>query len=452
MKNLTVTFTRVLFFLTLGFLSSIAHADQFMLSLQDAENKALQTSETLKAAASDVQAAKELEGAGHAALFPQLSLKANYQYQTVVPSLSILPGSPAVALGSNYSYSVGPALSYTLWDSFSSLKSYQSLSKLTESHQENRNHAELQLLLALRLSYIRVQLALEELRLVNGSVQLARAQNQDIQNRIRAGAATRLDTVTSNRQVLSYELQFKQKQSDLSAALKDLLALIGNPSLKDISHPGPPDVEAVSLVLKLDPLTTTLTQLGKQVISPPTRMQPLVRVQELQAEAAEKAASSQTAKLLPTLQVLASSAVAYPNGPSLVQINQNSIGFGLSMPLFLGDPTCHLAAEKRSEAISARHRAEQVRIDLQRDYSKALEMLESLREQKKLAATDVIQSGEAAKLYYSSYKGGKSSLIDVQTANNEALQSKVGAARIDAQILNQLISLMALSGKEEIHD
>lgn len=63
-----------------------------------------------------------------------------------------------------------------------------------------------------------------------------------------------------------------------------------------------------------------------------------------------------------------------------------------------------------------------------------------------------MQSEEAAKLYYSSYKAGKNNLIDVQIANNQALQAKVGAARIDAQILNQLILLNALSGEQNTYE
>ena len=426
-------------------------AEPFELSLRDAENQALKTSETLKAAASDVDAATEQEEAGLALLWPRLSLQAGYQYQTAIPSLSLSPGSPAISFGSNYGYSVGPALNYTLWDTFSSLRAFRSISKLRSSRQQDRTTQELQLLLSLRSAYVRVQLALEELRLVNGSLDLARAQERDIQNRLHAGAATRLDEVISSRQVLGFELQFKQKQADLSSALKDLLAFVGNPPIKDLSHPGPPEIEEVSLVLKTDSLMTTLNELGKVEIRPPDDEQPQIRSQQLQAESADLAASSQTAKLFPTVQLSASAALAYPNGPQLVQINQNTIGLTLSMPLFLGDPTWHLAAEKRCEAESARHRAEQLKTNILRDFTKAQEMLNSLYEQKKLAIDDVSQSSEAAKLYYSSYKAGKNNLLDVQTANNQALQAKVAAARIDAQILNQLISLIALSGKGAKH-
>ena len=57
-------------------------------------------------------------------------------------------------------------------------------------------------------------------------------------------------------------------------------------------------------------------------------------------------------------------------------------------------------------------------------------------------------STEAARLYFQNYKAGKSQLIDVQTADNRALLSKINKTRIEAQILNQLNQLRAVSGRE----
>lgn len=111
-----------------------------------------------------------------------------------------------------------------------------------------------------------------------------------------------------------------------------------------------------------------------------------------------------------------------------------------------------LGCFKRREAQANKHRADQLQTNINRDFSKATEILASLYDQKKLAALDVLESQEAAKLYYGSYKAGKNNLIDVQTANYQAFQAKVGAVQIDAQILNQLILLNALSGEQNTHE
>lgn len=405
------------------------------LTLHEAEQETLKTSDQLKAAILDVEVIGEQEGAGFASMLPRISLQGNYTYLSTLPSLSITPGAPAYTFGSHNNYSVGPALSYTLWDTLSSLKSFQALSKLRESKQQDRVSTQIQLIFSVRAAYIRVQLALEELRLVNASLDLARAQQKDIQNRFKAGAATQLDQLTSSREVLGYQLQVQQKQAELSSASKNLLALVGKKE-----------------DLKLDSLEDTLTNLSRLQISTPTDAQPQIRSLQLLAESSEKSASAQTAKLFPTIQLAASSTLAYPNGPVMNQINQNMVGLVLSIPLYIGDPTWHLAASKRREAQANKHRAQQLKTNINRDFSKASEMLDSLYGQKKLSTQDVLQSEEAAKLYYSSYKAGKNNLIDVQIANNQALQAKVGAARIDAQILNQLILLNALSGEQNTYE
>jgi outer membrane protein TolC len=414
-------------FLVFLIFSSVAKAQ--LLSLRDAEQQALQSSERLKAAKLDSAAITSQESAGFSALLPRLSLQGNYTYLSTLPSLSVAPGAPAITFGDHNNYSIGPALHYTLWDSLSSWKSFQALKKLKEAREQDQASTKLQILFAVRSAYVRVQLALEEIRLVLGSLDLAHAQKRDILSRFKVGAATHLDKVISNRQVLGFELQLKQKQAELATYYQDLSALTGQIESKN-----------------LESLSTTLANLSLAKISAPTEEQPQIKSLRLMSEYSDKTAAAQTAKLFPTINLFASTTLAYPNGPVLKHINQNTIGLTLSLPLYLGDPTWHLAESKRREAQAAKHRALQLQTDIHRDYLKSSELLASLKEQQKLANLDVLQSEEAAKLYYSSYQAGRGNLTDVQNANNQALSSKVNAARIDAQILNQLITLMALSG------
>ena len=84
--------------------------------------------------------------------------------------------------------------------------------------------------------------------------------------------------------------------------------------------------------------------------------------------------------------------------------------------------------------------------DLRRDFDRARTLLDDLRERRDLAAQDVAASEEAARLYYQSYQAGRINLIDVQSADLRALHAKVGAAQIAAQMLQQLVTLRALSG------
>lgn len=435
--------------------SAFGREEVFELSLRDAEQTAIHASNLLKSYVSDQDAAKSQADAQFENLLPKLSFQAVYQYYGNVPTISLGAsplGNLEIPFGTNSTYSLGPSLSYTIWDTYSTKRSYQALSLVEQARHEDRANAELQVLASLRASYVQVQLGLEELKLINDSMELARAQDHDVMTRFNAGAAARLDVVTSQRSVLSYEIQFKQRQSELSSSLQDLLTLLGDHQTRDLSHPGPQGVPNVRLALKLEPLSQLLAELGQGSIPPPGDNQPQIRSQVLQSESFELNSESQSAKLYPALQLSGGISYLVPDIPNPTAFFQETVAVSLSMPLYLGDPTRHLADQQRSAAESARFRADQLRDNIQRDFGKAREMLESLREQRKLAAQDVTQSEEEARLYFTSYKAGKINLIDVQNANNQALQAKVNAARIDAQTLNQIITLKSLSSKEPQHD
>lgn len=442
----------VVFFISAS-IAICAQSKEFSLTLQEAQEKAIEYSFNLKAARSDIDAASEQESAGKTMLFPKLSFQGTYSYLLSLPKVSLGgPNTPPVIFGDHNNYSLGPSFSYTLWDNFSSIKNYHSLMKIKESKEQMQAQTHVQILFAVQTAYTRVQLALEELKLVNGFLQLAIDQHKDVSNRGAEGSGSKLDEVVSKRQVLTHRLQYRQTQSALSIALADLFALIGNDEGLDISAPGPPGERNATLFLKIDTLKDALAKWGSKDIESPTSDQPQLRAQELMAQAAELAAASQWAKLFPKLDMQINFSLAYPNGPQLVNHFQNTIGLSFSVPLYLGDPTWHVVEQKKAESRSIRYRARQMKSDIDRDFEKATQMLKSLKAQHQLALDDMAQAKQVAQMYAESFKAGKTRLIDVQNANNGALAAKVNAARIDAQMLQQFITLMALTGKESSHD
>jgi len=418
----------------------------FSLGLAEAESRALLASDQVKAAAAEARAAQEQAQAQFAGVLPRLSLEASYGYLTNVPSLQLSPLMPApIQFGTHENYSIGPRLTYTLWDTGSAWKAYRGFAQQAAARGEDRRATERALRQAVDSVYVRVQLALEELRLFADSLALARAQNRDIETNFKAGAANRLDLLDSRREVLSYQLQFRQRRSDLSSALQDLVALVGA-APGDLSRPGPPDFEDLTLALKLDPQEDSLASAEGWPLAPPDSGHPQVRAQELQARAADLAAQSQNASLYPVVTATAKASEDYPNAILPQTVQQNTFALSLSWPLFEGGRARHLTDERRREADAARRRAAQLLTDLRRDYDRAGTLAADLRQRRELAAQDVAASQEAARLYYQSYKAGRINLIDVQSADLRALQSKVGAADIAAQLLQQLVTLRALSG------
>jgi outer membrane protein TolC len=421
-------------------------SQELVLRLHDAESRALSYSNRLKAAQSDQDAARFQSSAQYQTLLPRLSLQASYQYFNEIPKISIGPVA-SVNFGTNNVYSFGPVISYTLFDAFSSRRAYQASTLLEQARQQDRVATELQLLLNTRAAYVQVQLELEELKAIHDSWRLSEAQRRDVDSKFRAGAASRLDLVTAERSVLSYQIQFKQKQSELSSSVRDLLALLGDPRLDDpaLQYPGPAEYSEVKFALKLDPLDSTLSEQLTLPLPPPDVVDPQTQSLIHQSESLSRSAQSQSARAYPLVQVSAGVSYNRPNVPNPPSYWQETAAATLSLPLFLGDPSHAQAAQLRSQADAVEFRASQRQEDVHRDYQKSMEAIRSLKEQKQLAIIDIKQSEEQARLYYTSYKAGKSNLIDVQNANVVALQAKVHASQIDAQIINQIIFLRSLS-------
>jgi outer membrane protein TolC len=245
--------------------------------------------------------------------------------------------------------------------------------------------------------------------------------------------------VDSQRDVINYELQFEQEQAEVVSDMKDLLALTL------ISPPGD------SQTLALDSLDQSLQAVSTWTFQPPDSEQPMIKSQALQAEGSERQAASTMAALYPTVQASANASIIYPDAVLPQRAEQNTFAISMTLPLFEADHSRHLAAMKRKEAEAARFSEQQIEINLERDYEKALDLLKSLKGQQRLSALDVKQSEESAQLYYQSYRAGKINLIDVQAANNRALLAKVNSARISAQILTQYYTLQSISGDKTSH-
>lgn len=416
------------------------------LSLSEAESRALSASDQLKSSAADQKAAASQADAQFQYLLPKLSLTGNYTYYNAIPQITIF-GTQPINFGTNSVYSLGPVLNYTLWDTFASRNAYAASSTLAAARAADHESASLQVLYNTRMAYVQVQLGLEELILIYNSLQLARAQDRDVSIRLRAGAASRLDRVTSQRSVLSYQIQFKQRQAELASSIRDLMTLLKDDTPYDLSKPGPDGVPTLTLALKLETLDSLLAKESSSDLIFPGDAQPQIRSQELQAKASDLSAKSTASAKYPKLDLTGGVTYNRPNIPNPIDYWQEYVGLTLTFPLFLGDPSRAQAASQRSQAESAWFRASQTRNNLERDFKKAQDLLTNLKDQQQLAFQDVQESQEQAKLYYAAYKVGKINLIDVQSANNQALQSKVNLARIVAQILNQIVTLKSISGE-----
>lgn len=432
---------------------SVEKVDRLELTLKTVQADALARSEHLKAADSEVQGANARGDSQHALLWPRLSFDASYRYVTEVPEIR-LPTS-TMAMGDHHNYSVGLMLNWTLFDGGAIWNTWRGAKTLAASKGEEARMARRQVLLASKLAYYRVQLGIEQQRLVANSLKLAEAQHSDIAKRLKAGTSSRIDWLSAHREVLSLRLQFRNSQGELGSVLRDLFALTHPKDTYDTSSPldvrleaqGLDDVFEPTLIVKAEPLEALLAT-TKDQFTLTVKQHPQVQALAFQADAMQRTADGIRGNLWPKLMASVKSSFDYPNGPNLERIQQNSIGATLSFPIFEWSRTRSEASEKEFQSEALQWRREAAETDLKRDFQRARDLLTIYRAQKAVLARSVQESEELARLVYASYRAGRASFLEVQSANLKEFESKVQLARNDAQILMQVATLESLSTEE----
>lgn len=431
-----------------------AEAPVFTLSLKDAEAAAAAHSHALAAALQDAVAAEETSRADMGALLPRLTLDGSYRYQTEVPDVAFVPGRPAQPFGSHRATTVGPSLSWTLWDQGLLWRLWRAQAARSRSSEAAAAAARRQVILGARLAYFQTQLALERARLLAEGVGVEDAQYEDIARRQRAGTTSRIDLLSAHQEALTRRRDLRQAQGDLAAAMRELSRLTGLGGELDLSAPlhastaaAPHDWPAASARLALDAPASDLSALLPAAERPLDEAHPALAALSEQAAAARETGKAARAGLWPSLRLSARSSYDYPNGPVLEYTWQHAVGLSASVPLFEGGRARKQAKAMEAAAGAAEARRAETADALRRDWLAARDQLAALRDQQKLDALSVSETGELARLVYASYQAGRSSHLEVQSANLRALEAKARAARTDAQTLIQLAIIDSLSRK-----
>ncbi|MBI5625261.1 MAG: TolC family protein [Elusimicrobia bacterium] len=435
--------------------SAAAAAPEVRMSLSSSVSSALADAPSLKAALAEAAAAASRADGRWGALWPRLSVESSYRFASEVPELSVLPGSSR-ALGDHHNYSLGPTLDWTVWDFSARRRAWQSAALSESSLSQEARSAARQTRLRTRQAYFQAQLAVEQVRLLGDSLKLAQSQHADVEKRREAGASSRLDSLQAHQEVLLRLRQFRQARSDLAAALRDLYALTGGQPKADLSlpldgrmpQPLPADIEPASASVLLDPLEDSLKELSSAGAAVLDEAHPELAALADAARSERLAAGGVRSSLWPRLGVTARTSLDYPNGPVLEDFHQNTVGVSASMPLFEFGRTRREAESHERRAKAADERAEAARRSLDRDWWKAQDQLLGLKAQKELCLKAAAEAREAAGLTYESYKAGRVTFIEVQSANLRELEALVQTARTDAQTLMQLAVLASLSEKE----
>jgi outer membrane protein TolC len=433
-----------------------AAAGEFSVTLKDAEQGALASSDQYRSARLSAEAAAAGASAAGSLLYPRLSLEGSLRYNSVVTEINLpkAMGGPR-PLGDNWVYSVGPSASWTLYDGGALRYGREGAGLNALARSAEAESARRQVILAARTAYFRLQLALERVYLIGENLQLSLSQYKDISLGARAGSRSRLDELRAGQDTLDRKRDLLRARGDLAAALRDFsfatgLPLGGDPSLPlDFRMAGRDygGADAASMFVKAEPYETLLGRLLPAADGALDKDLPAVKALGEAAGAYKAYAGAWRSALLPRLTLGARSSIDYPNGPNLYSFMQNSASLALSLPLFEKDLSRQREKESELSSEAALRRRDEAALAAGRDFDKARDAYKELLAEQAVNIEAVDDAVEAAKLAYESYKAGGSTWLDVESANLKTLQAKTAAASANAEILMKLAVLDSLNGR-----
>ncbi|NLO92050.1 MAG: TolC family protein [Elusimicrobia bacterium] len=422
------------------------------ISLAETQRQALAFSPELKAAHEQENAARESMLAAQADRYPRLTFDGNYKYVSRIPEISLANGS-AMKLGDYNTYSLGPTLSWRLWDNGAISSSGLALEAGYRAKKEQRLALEKRLRLNARLAYVRAQAANEKARLLADGLKISQSQYGDISASVRAGSKNRIDELVAHRDVLARTNQLSRARAELSSALLELAALTGTQAGYSFDLPFPDngtlpgEVPEASERIMLEAFDALLKQMPSDSV--PDVASPSLRTLEETALSLKLASDALEAQRGPKLLFSARSSLDFPNGPQLYAFGQNSAGVTLSMPLFEKGKTSSQAGEKLALARAGTQTRAQLEQDIRRDWGKAQNQLSALFYQQTVNTAAIAEAQDLAALMYRAYRDGRYTYFDVESANLRTLEAQLQAADTAAQILAQQALLASLSSGEE---
>jgi outer membrane protein TolC len=388
-----------------------AAAQQAEVTLPEAIQRALQVQPAIVQARGDQRSAGAARRAAYGAFLPTISTSTEALRNSTArrdPNTDLLypPG---------YSYSVGLSVRVDQFNPFRRLADRSAAAATLEASEVGVVNQRFQVTLDTKRFFYNA-LATEELvRVAQAQVRRAQQQLQISVEKLRAGSATRSDSLRSTVEYGNARINLLQAQADFATAQANLGRQIGSDQL----------VRAVpDTVLPALPDTTALR---------PTALEsaPQVRQAEAEARAAGAQLSSARWQYLPTLTV------AYNDNQNSLDPPWRGIGayketfrwsFGLSWTLFNG----FTRERDQVTAAATRDLAEARAADMRRQVSAQLTQLvaamATTHEQITIARANVAAATEDLRVQNERYRVGAATILDLltsQTALTEAEQNLV---------------------------
>jgi len=430
---------------------------KWSVTLQGAEEAVLRRSPSVAAAKFDRLSAEKSAAAQETSLLPQVGADGYLKYIDQLSTMSILPGHPIV-MGEHQNWSAGLSASWTVWDWGSLRSAWKSAGAVTSQKSEALRLTQRQALLAVRSAYLQVRLAREQVRLLGDSLLLAQSQQKDVEARVEAGTAGQLDLSSARQETLSRRRGLREARASLAGSLRDLADLTGESPTADPSLPldevtaakPPQDIDKPTLILEMEPEETVRGRLTEalpalELSLKNSAAQPQIQQWTDAVEAARRQASSAKASMLPKIQVTGRASYDYPNQFAPVTVQQNTAMVSASMPIFDWGRSLKQASAAKAQADAAEARRAQAQADWERDLAKADDQYKALQDEAALDHQSSVEADDFAKLVRDSYRAGRSTYLEVESADLKSLQAQVQSARTHVQVLLQAAVLKSLT-------
>ena len=419
------------------------------LSLAQCEKDALNSSASLKRLEARVESSQAQEKATTSSLYPSLSLDAKGSWVSEVPELTM--GGTKLKFGDTWGYSVGPTLSYVLFDNGGRSALRKSAAKVLSAQEQEYEFAKKQTLLQLRQAYFAIQQQLERLVLLSGQLEVTQKQLADVQSAYKAGAKSKLDISIAKKQVLQTKTAMSTARGALSAQLRALFKLTGtnygiNPSyptdkrLANLKLDG-----TTSAVLGTDNLERTLALFTPYKQSEFDENSPKLAALGDMAQYYEYLADSYKSSLYPRVALQGGAYFEYPNGAIREHVFLGRAGAAVSIPLFEGGKDREQAQAQQKLARATQYEKQDAKETLEKLFYSAQDRLYALEVQEKLVKQTIQETQETARLTYQAYQAGAVTFFEVDRANLTLLESQLSLADLQVEELNQLAILNSLS-------
>ncbi|WP_428048880.1 TolC family protein [Candidatus Avelusimicrobium caledoniensis] len=439
----------VLFIITTG----LYGAEVSFLSLAQCERDALNSSAQLQALQAQVLASRAQEKSVSSSLYPSLSLDAKGMWVSEVPTLKF--GGQELKFGDTWGYSVGPTASWVLFDNGARSSLKKSASKVVNAQEQSYEFARKQILLQVQQAYFSVQQLLQRLVLLNGQLEVAQKQFDDVQSAYKAGSKSKLDVSIARKQVLKTQTAMSGARSALAGQLRALFKLTGTDYGIVPSYPtdkrlvNAKEENKTSAVLDTDPLENTLQLFRPYSQSEFDENSPKLAALEEMAQYYNYLADSYKDALYPRVALQGGAYFEYPNGAIREHVFLGRAGAAVSMPLFEGGKDRQQAKAQKELSRAKTYEKQDARETLTALFLAAKDRLYGLQVQENLLKDMIKQTGETARLTYQAYKAGAVTFFEVDRANLDLLESQLSLADVQVEQLNQLAILNSL-GKETL--